>query len=186
MGPTLFWFAVGIGVLISAIWALPLVQTKIPTKEGEEPYHGKWSSAIGRTIGGVICLSIAVHSIPLSEEEQARIDDECRSSLECWHERYRFAAEIACTSALEARAKYDFQWVDGWDTDDKLDGRLVRWKDQDAGHLAYFGDKLRLQNGFGAFQTVLYRCDYDPTNSRVLDTRIVTPEEGIMKLYVDE
>ncbi len=185
MGPTLFWFAVGIGVLISALWTLPPVQAKIPTKEGEEPYHGKWGSAIGRAIGGVICLSIAVHSIPLSEEEQARIDAECRSSLDCWRDEHFFSAENACADALEGRAKYDFQWIDKMG-ENKLDKRLARWEDQEKGYITYFGDKLRLQNGFGAFQTVLYQCDYDPANRRVLNTRIATAEEGIMKLYVDE
>ena len=59
----------------------------------------------------------------------------------------------------------------------------MQWKDQEKGHLSYFGDKLRLQNVFGTFQQVWYRCDYDADNHIVLHTRIVTPEEGILKLY---
>ena len=185
MEATIFWFIVGIILLLRSLWALPPIQAKIPTQEGKEPYHGQWSATIRRAIGCFICFSIAQHAIPLSAEEQARIDAECRSMLECWHERYRFAAENACTSALEARAKYDFQWTDTW-SERKFDEKLTKWKDQDKGHLTYFGDKLRLQNGFGAFQTVLYRCDYDGTERRVLDTRIASTEEGILELYVDK
>lgn len=185
MGPTIFWFAVGIGVLIWALWALPPIQAKIPTPEGQEPYHGKWGSAIRRAIGCFICFSIAQHAIPLSEEEQARIDAECKADLKCWVQRYHIAAEYDCASALEAQAKYGFEWTDTWGSG-KLDRNSAIWINQEQGYLAFFGRELKLQNGFGAFQQVAYRCDFDATNDRVLDTRIATAEEGILKLYADK
>lgn len=184
MGPALFWFAVGMVTLIAAIWALPPVQAKIPTQEGEEPYHGKWGSAIRRAIGAFICLSIAYSTIPLSDEEQARVDAECKAELDCWVKRYQIAAEFECAPALEARAKYAFEWTDTM-SNRKLPKQRAIWLDQEKGHVAFFGSELKFQNGFGAFQQVAYRCDFDTINDRVLDTRIVTADttENILSLY---
>ena len=181
MEAPVFWFIAGIAVLLWAIWALPPVQAKIPTQEGEEPYHGKWGSTIRRTIGGVMCLSIAVGTIPLSEEEQARIDAECKAELECWIQRYYIAAEHKCAPALEAQAKYAFEWTDTM-SNRKLPKQNAIWLDQEKGHVAFFGAELKLQNGFGAFQQVAYRCDFDPQKDRVLATKIVT-NENALSLY---
>jgi hypothetical protein len=36
-----------------------------------------------------------------------------------------------------------------------------RWKDEARGVMAYIGDKIRFQNGFGAWQPHVYECDLD-------------------------
>jgi hypothetical protein len=50
-----------------------------------------------------------------------------------------------------------------------------RWKNaenRDAGIVTYIGDKVKFQNGYGAWQRVTYECDFDPTGESVLDIRI--------------
>ena len=152
--------------------------------------------AIAWLTAGLFCCAVAALSTVETEEEQTqRLAQEehtralrekqqaqCRTQAQCWGEERRSDAERICIPALEQRAKYGFEWTDSYQ-EPKFDRRAMQWKDQEKGHLSYFGDKLRLQNVFGTFQQVWYRCDYDADNHIVLHTRIVTPEEGILKLY---
>ena len=61
-------------------------------------------------------------------------------------------------------------WTDGW-----LEKKFshYRWRDQEAGILTYIGDKIRFQNGFGAWQNHVYECDVTIPGSRpfVLEVR---------------
>lgn len=43
-----------------------------------------------------------------------------------------------------------------------------RWLDEKAGTLTYIGDKIQFQNGFGAWQTHIYECDYNPATESAL------------------
>ncbi len=92
----------------------------------------------------------------------------CRSDLRCWAEAAFGSASIDCTTAIQSLAKWDYEWTDGW-SEPKL--ARFRWKDQAAGIVTYTGDKLKLQNGFGAWKHVTYSCDYDPTTKRVVSAQ---------------
>ena len=93
----------------------------------------------------------------------------CRRDLQCWGEEHSFKAILPCESVLPRMAKYDYEWTDGW-----LEFKFprFRWHDRDRGSLTYIGDKARFQNGFGAWQNVIYECDYDPATEQVLDFRV--------------
>lgn len=73
-----------------------------------------------------------------------------------------------CQRAVEMLAKYDFKWTDGI-----LEPKFsrYRWKSQKDGRVTYIGDKIKLQNGFGAWQNIIYECDYDPAIKKVTDVR---------------
>ena len=49
---------------------------------------------------------------------------------------------------------------------------MFRWKNEDRGILTYIGDKIRFQNGFGAWQDMIYECDYDPSTKSAMDVRV--------------
>ena len=77
-------------------------------------------------------------------------------------------AEVLCTGPVERLAKNNFEWTDGFlgQTFDHY-----RWKNQDAGEVTPLGDKIRFQNGFGAWTYYTYECDLDASGQAVLAVR---------------
>ena len=70
---------------------------------------------------------------------------------------------------IESTAKYDYEWTDGW-----LGTKLARyrWEDRKAGSVSYTGDKIKFQNGFGAWQKMTYWCHFDP-NTNMVEASVV-------------
>jgi Skp family chaperone for outer membrane proteins len=89
----------------------------------------------------------------------------CRQDIQCWAEGAFVAASFACTDAVQALAKWDYEWTDGW-SEPKLE--RYRWKDKDKGIVTYIGTKIKFQNGFGAWKHMTYSCDYDPASKSVV------------------
>jgi hypothetical protein len=71
-----------------------------------------------------------------------------------------------CQKSVEKLAKFDFEWTDGW-LDTKFPSYLT--KTQRPGVVVLVGDKIKFQNGFGAWQKVKYYCAYDVINDKALD-----------------
>lgn len=104
-------------------------------------------------------------------EAQSKADLEeqkCRMDLECWGRKHLVAASI-CIRPVERLANYAHEWVDRLFFDQKFSH--FRWKNMGKGVVTYIGDKIRFQNGFGAWQNHVYECDYDPTTDSVLAVR---------------
>ena len=101
--------------------------------------------------------------------ERAQQDRLCKTDLECWGEKHALSATFASQKIIEKHAKYQFEWTDGW-----LGVKMsrFRWKNKSRQTLTYFGDQIKFQNGFGAWQNMTYQCDYDPINEKVLDVRV--------------
>ena len=93
----------------------------------------------------------------------------CRRDIQCWGDDNLLSATFACETLIERMARYDFEWTDGW-----LEPKFshFRWHDIDRSTVTFIGDKIKFQNGFGAWQRVAYECDYDPDADQVLDIRI--------------
>lgn len=78
-------------------------------------------------------------------------------------------AAAKCLPLIERQAKFDFEWTDGW-IEPKFS--RYRWRDQPTGALTYLGDRIKFQNGFGAWTHHTYECDFQPSNESVLDVRV--------------
>lgn len=103
------------------------------------------------------------------QRQKAEEYERCKIDLQCWGERHVISAASASQGMIERMAKYDFEWIDGfWKT------KLSRWRwlDENKYTLVYFGDQIKLQNGFGAWQRCIYKVAYDPINDRVLDVEV--------------
>jgi hypothetical protein len=89
----------------------------------------------------------------------------CKKDLQCWSDRHKIDAVVRCTRAIEAKLRFSHEWTDG-----VMNPRFARigWKDPLKGHMTFFGDQLRVQNGFGATQKAEYGCVYDPASGTVL------------------
>lgn len=104
-------------------------------------------------------------------EKKVKTDEEgnaaCKLDLQCWGDKNSvFVGK--CKGYVEKLAKYNARWTDGT-FETKFSN--FKWLNQEKATLTYIGDKVEFQNGFGAYQTHLYECDYDPASNTVLDVR---------------
>ncbi|MGC4084267.1 MAG: hypothetical protein QM736_19695 [Vicinamibacterales bacterium] len=103
-------------------------------------------------------------------EPAARAQEEakCRSDLHCWGEKHMASAMVRCRPVVERLAKNNFEWTDGL-----LEPKFshYRWRNQSTGEVTYIGDKIKFQNGFGAWTFYTYECDLDPAGESVTDVR---------------
>jgi hypothetical protein len=95
-------------------------------------------------------------------------DAECRKTLACWAEKHTADAAVRCRGPVEMLAKNNFEWTDGM-----LEPKFshYRWKNQATGEVTYIGDKIKYQNGFGAWIIHTYECDLDASGQKVTDVR---------------
>jgi len=111
----------------------------------------------------------AKKSKPQKTPEQIAAEEaSCKKDLQCWAEKFTASASVYCKDNVQRLAKYDYEWTDGM-----LEMKFshYRWKNINKGIVTYIGDKIKLQNGFGAWQNYVYECDYNPVNNAVLDVR---------------
>lgn len=130
---------------------------------------------LGAIIVGVYFLvSFIISGGGNSNKQKSAIDvatqnTECMQSLPCWAGKQRSLADVICKSPIQRMAKYDVKWGDG-----VLESIFsnFRWRNQSKGEITFVGDKVKFQNGFGAWQNSIYECDIDPETNSVLDVRI--------------
>ena len=104
-----------------------------------------------------------------TEIERKKQEETCEKDRQCRLEKYAFAATSACQVVVEQLAKYEYEWLDGF-TDQKFSA--IRWSDFDAGVILVAGDKIKLQNGFGAYQNHKYGCEINVVAGDVVDVFI--------------
>ena len=111
--------------------------------------------------------ALAAEAQKLKEEEARKAKvAECRADIQCWGEDGWAAATARCPDEIAKLAKWDFEWTDSWS---EAKFSHYRWKSQKDGIVTYIGDKLKMQNGFGAWKHVRYTCDFDPVTKTVLN-----------------
>ncbi|MEZ5558012.1 MAG: SH3 domain-containing protein [Pseudomonadales bacterium] len=81
--------------------------------------------------------------------------------------RQQYEAQLVCERAVEKSAKYSFEWTDGL-----LEPKFSRFGTNDKGQVAVQGDKIKMQNGFGAWQNQTYTCWYDPDTHALVSVDI--------------
>jgi hypothetical protein len=103
-------------------------------------------------------------------EEAAKRQKElvCRATLSCWAERTIITASLKCREPVERWTRYSFRWVDKW-YEPKFSH--YRWASQGEGTVTYIGDRIEMQNVFGAWAPHIYECDDDPETKQVLAVR---------------
>lgn len=93
---------------------------------------------------------------------------ECRSDLGCWGDKHSVRATVYCKDPVTRLAKNDFQWIDGM-----LESKFshYRWADKTKGVVTFIGDRIKFQNGFGAWIIHTYECDFDTASERPVEVR---------------
>ena len=95
------------------------------------------------------------------EEEKAKL-----MNAEYLQEKFGVEAGIYCRPEVEKLAKNNFEWFDKW-YETKFPSYIT--KVFDPGVLIVAGDKIKFQNGFGAWQIMSYRCEYDTQAKKVIN-----------------
>ena len=97
----------------------------------------------------------------------------CASDADCMGEPYRLEILEICPTFIEHQARYTFRWTDHW-----YDGKFApgeTWHGKDGktrGLIDYIGDKIELQNGFGAWQNYIYICTFDINRRDLVDVEL--------------
>lgn len=103
-----------------------------------------------------------------NQERQAREKANCKKDLQCWAAKYEGELIGPCKRLIEKNAKYSAKWAEDWGPKFSM----YRWQDQAQGAITYIGDKVQFQNGFGAWQNMIYECDFNPDQNTITGIRI--------------
>ena len=95
-------------------------------------------------------------------EKQEQEERACRKDLACWAERHISDAMSVCRLLIQDSAKFDYEW-DSWMNPDFS---KYAWKKKPKGIVSYFGNDVKFQNMFGAWQRMSYWCSYDPETKK--------------------
>lgn len=96
-------------------------------------------------------------------------DSQCMKDINCWFEHTMPAASYPCQEAIEKQAKYEVKWDDSFMS---LAFTQAAWSNQEEGVIVLMGDKVKFQNGYGAFQNMRYTCTWSPATETVLDVAV--------------
>ena len=100
----------------------------------------------------IIFMAIPVMAVP-SETEQVR-------------------PKVKCARKVQEQAKFSHKWINGW-LEDKLHFYM---SNKETGVDIYFGNKVKFQNGYGAWLRYAYKCYWDKTNEPVLSVDLAIYE----------
>ena len=116
-----------------------------------------------RYVMGILALALVL-LIAACENEA-----ECRKDGECWGEKHVQDAALACAPDIEAQARYDHDW-----TDSLFERKFSRWfwDNIPASIMRYDGNKIKFQNGFGAWQQMGYSCYYNTDTKSVVRVEV--------------
>lgn len=131
-------------------------------------------SFIDKVFAGLFVVLVVFLVIGVSEEprptKSVEAEEQCDTKV-CIADRNMGYAAGPCKRAIDNQSKYQSEWTTG-----VLTPIFDRYTINDeTGVINYFGDKVRFQNGFGAFANMIYMCAFDPESKNVINVRI---EEG--------
>ncbi len=91
---------------------------------------------------------------------------QCKLDATCTGKNLIISIGLNCQKSIEHLSKYIFKWTDGW-LESKFN--IFSWKDASKQSIVAFGDKIELQNGFGAWQNHIYACEIRVSDGIVLN-----------------
>lgn len=181
------WAFVVAGLVFAFIGSTALTGTD-EKKAKEQGFSGlteyRAAKSLGLDAAGYAKRQLDVAAAEKKKQEEVKIaearakEDElkkqagCKADLQCWAEKNQIDAIIACKPVIQKMAKYDYEWTDGMTS--PIFTKLA-WGDKKKASITYYGDEIKMQNGFGNFLRHRYACQYDTSRKAVLD---VTLEAG--------
>lgn len=96
----------------------------------------------------------------------ARKQAECRSSATCFVEASYSLAETQCVEEIEASATYGLKWENQFF---QRKFSAAAWVSEQDGVVKLRGDRLRMENEYGAWGRAVYWCNYNASVGAVLE-----------------
>ncbi|MEJ1933764.1 hypothetical protein WDZ92_26480, partial [Nostoc sp. NIES-2111] len=93
----------------------------------------------------------------------------CEASEVCIVSTHESDARRQCKPAIEAYARFDYDWTDGFGGPETFFSSYV---DRSAGTIRFAGNQIKLQNGFGVWQQYRYECLYNYRSGRVVNVTL--------------
>jgi TM2 domain-containing membrane protein YozV len=168
-------FGVVMSVLVAVVIVGNLVQKRPRVAEPPTPTSNNLTTeTVGNSPSSGALAKTSTPSVGASTlsdtkpKADASGDAACRQDLRCLAEKQSPGAGVYCKDPVERMAKNDFEWTDGF-----LERKFshYRWKNKKAGIVTHIGDKIKFQNGFGAWVHHTYECDLDVSGTQVLGVR---------------
>jgi hypothetical protein len=104
---------------------------------------------------------------------KAKNDYKCEHDVDCVAQNLLFVISELCDPLIERQARYQYRWTDGLFDGPKYSGHRWNPKHGQERHLVdFYGDKLELQNGFGAWSNYIYVCTIDVHSNTVTSVRL--------------
>lgn len=102
-------------------------------------------------------------------QRSKRGNNACRNDALCWGKLAHAEAAGPCERRIELAAKHQSEWTNGI-----LEHRLepLAWSDENTGVIIFGGDKIKMQNGFGAWTHMIYTCTWDSARKQVVEVGV--------------
>ncbi len=166
------------GITDPAVWASRREEEL--SKQREAAAAAKDADDERKRLAGIVAAEEAARIAKAKEVEEqaaqakavadkAAKEADCRQDITCWGEEAHTYGTRDCTNLVERMAKFDYEWTDGI-----LEPKFshFRWANQEDGTVTLIGDRIKFQNGFGAWTHMTYECDFNPSSKEVLDIRV--------------
>ena len=152
----------GVGVFILAMFILGLIAEALESEESKQARLAVTATAEAqRAIAAATAEVVNAEATRVAGMPITVCDTDCRN-------KFLPTANAICPRHIERLLKYDYEWTPGI-----FEMKFDRAIDLGGGLVLYFGDKLRAQNGFGAWQNnVGYACSIDVNAKEVFDVSI--------------
>lgn len=104
---------------------------------------------------------------------KAKDDYKCEHAIDCVAQNFLFVVPEVCDPLIERQARYQYRWTDGLLDGPKYSGRRWNPKHGQERHLVdFYGDKLELQNAFGAWSNYVYVCTINVQSDAVMSVKL--------------
>jgi predicted nucleic acid-binding Zn-ribbon protein len=103
---------------------------------------------------------VITHANEIAAREEA-----CKTDLKCAGDKYDSLILSPCSRLIEQHAKYQYRW-------DGIRFGRYDWANTEKTKLIYFGDAVQFQNGFSAWQNMIYSCTYDIATNKITDVAV--------------
>jgi hypothetical protein len=133
-------------------------------------YAFRWTVAILVTVMLALLSVIGKPSpeaLARQAEQQTKQAAECAVDLKCLDTKYSAEANYVCERPIERLAKNNFQWFNEWPYPKFSQLRFGPV----LGSMTVIGERIKFQNGFGAWIIHKYECDFDTRTKTVLAVR---------------
>jgi hypothetical protein len=103
-------------------------------------------------------------------EEKAAEESRCANDVNCLASRFLSEATSQCPPAIERLAINDFKWMDS--NNSWVDPKFTRVRaGSEKSIITFVGDKIKYQNGFGAWTWHTYECDINVKTNKAVAVR---------------